>query len=612
MNTISNRNISDVFGMGSPQSKQNILNRNTNIISFLDMLQSGGLNNLKPKFEISKKNNAGFNTINENNKDSAVSNINKLMQKNGDDINISSEFKKAVSEILKKDDKDEVKVDLLKLMELLGVSQNILYDFALSANFGNLNALTESEGNFDGISNIENLQSAEFTQVNMFLDSFNRLNNADDINYIDYIDEIGETGELNSDALNDFINKMTEETKQFVSEFYSEVQAEYKKSIESAVSGISNNLNNDDDDGNAGGSGNAAGLNGLDGLKDSDVYKNALVNYVSGKIGDENTAGKEILNNALSVVSDAAGENEKFEILSLIQRRAVGGQTEQIQDKPAIIDMFNAMKKIPVSESGTNAVLMNPAELSDLYEVSKLSDLSKNLNELAKNIMNGENNSINLSSLNNMNKSQGNPGDISVQILSGVTDARSMAVNNPNAVLTDMSANILNISNISDAGIKISDLIVENINNAQIAQNMRDGIQNNFEIKLKLFPEELGELFVKVAYSKGNVSVNIIAENPLAEREILNQMENLRASLLSHEFNLSGFDVSSRNNFNYGQNGNGQNGNYYENQNSDGRYNRYINISGDSFTENSPADINKSREIVMNYLRSKRLVYKTV
>ena len=238
-----------------------------------------------------------------------------------------------------------------------------------------------------------------------------------------------------------------------------------------------------------------------------------------------------------------------------------------------------------------------------------MSEHLNKISETAKNITDGGSNGVN-TNINAASRTRISPGDINAQILSGVADVRSMGITGVNSAETLMTT----AANIANAGRELSDLIAKNINglnninniqNSQIIQNIRNGAQNGFELKMKLFPEELGELFVKVAYNKGNISVNIIAENPTAEREILNQMENLRESLEAHEFNLSGFDVSSRNN----PDGNG--GGYGQNQNQNGA-GRYINISGDSLAVSSAEEASRNREIVMNYLRSKRLVYKTI
>lgn len=69
----------------------------------------------------------------------------------------------------------------------------------------------------------------------------------------------------------------------------------------------------------------------------------------------------------------------------------------------------------------------------------------------------------------------------------------------------------------------------------------------NFQVKMLLRPEGLGEMIVRVTYNKGNISLNITTDNAIAQKELANQSSALRNSLAEHDFNLMNFDVGNKN-----------------------------------------------------------------
>ncbi|MCL2773718.1 MAG: flagellar hook-length control protein FliK [Oscillospiraceae bacterium] len=591
---------------------QNSLNfdRNSNIISFLNILQSFGLD--RSKFDagskiLNKPNDLSQNKNVNNNKnadfnDSAVSKLNKFINskkangssdskaakkaentsKNGksnktDDIDVESEFKNAVSEILKNNDED-TKVDMAKLLEMLGVPQDIITKLSQSEEEEVVDsAETVSSSELTGAGSIDadtgaNLSSNLPSLENMGVEQANKLLDGLANNRIGAVDDL------------------PEEAKKAVSDFYSELQSVYKKAGDT---GIVNNSNYNSAD-------NINNLNNTEKTDGYNAYKNALVNYVSGSVGEEDLK---------NVLSKTLGDDAKYEIVSL----AFSDKSEANQNKPNIIDMFNSMKKVSPLNISTNINKNISADMGDTNNINQpanlpAEDFSKNLNGLYKNI------DINDDNISGVSKSQLNSSDESIaninsQILSGVTDFRSIVQNNS-------SGGADTKVNITDAGKEISNLIANNIQKSS----------DKFQLKMKLFPEEMGELFVKVSYNKGNVSLNIITDNKAAEREIVNQMANLRELLTSRDFNLSNFDVTSRSNLDYNQNNtndpnNQSNQNYQNasasanggrNQNGSGRYINVPGVSDNNTNAGAIADDKQQRTVIINYLKSQRLVYKTI
>ena len=122
-----------------------------------------------------------------------------------------------------------------------------------------------------------------------------------------------------------------------------------------------------------------------------------------------------------------------------------------------------------------------------------------------------------------------------------------------------------------------------------------------FEVKMKLSPKELGELTVKVSYSKGSVTIDITAANKTAETGILTRVAELRESLAVRGISLAdvsvGVDVNDRRQKNNDAPREGYTKNSYGSKDKIGALN--------------PAETER-RETVINYMRSRRLLYKTI
>jgi len=170
-------------------------------------------------------------------------------------------------------------------------------------------------------------------------------------------------------------------------------------------------------------------------------------------------------------------------------------------------------------------------------------------------------------------------------------------------------------TDIARSADEISRVISNNINNVKTgAEAPKDG----FEIKMKLMPKELGELIIKVSYSKGSVALDITAANKTAEAGILSRISELRESLAERGINLADVEigVNGGNLYHSGQNGaprEGYNGgeNNRNNQKSAGYKNganKLNRLDLNSMAENEAV----RREMLMNYMKSKRLLYKTV
>lgn len=621
------------------------------IISFMDILKYSGSNNLNnlrtsSPANLAKNNskqngvkNSGDFRYSKDSKDfgnSAVSKIRRYI--NGKDnvrkfnkSNIKSEFKEAISEILKKDGEGEIKTDISKLLELFGVPQDVMPAFTEFIEYIEfINSNENNSGNdTDTIFTAFDIKNAGFDQINRFLDEFKPGK------YSDFFDDTNDANRLDT---------LPEDIKISIADFYSELHAAYKKS---GGARMLSSLDNSHNSGNpkisemlniseiSDASKSSTQLSGLSELSektgddnnynDYNVYKDALVNYTAKKLEAYDTTLKNILSELSDSLDlsdksgimpeDANAKSMKFELISADSIES--GKSGKNQDKPSIFDVVNSMKKISgISRIGNlnqnadiNDINTGQSNQNDQYNqnangnsnnIFGINYLSKNINNFYKNILNSDDN-------NNIDVFE---TESDYRILSGITDVRGAIPNTEDT--TDSLGDIK--MNASDFGKEISKFIVNNANNVINQYNQ----QEKFEIKMKLFPEELGEIFVKVAYNKGNVSLNVITENKNAEREILNQAANLRESLKSHEFDLSEFDVSSRNGFNYSRNNYNNHDNHNSRNNYNSNQNGYANISrtdlsGDSTVNNSLKDGETKREAaMMNYIRSKRLVYKTI
>jgi len=70
----------------------------------------------------------------------------------------------------------------------------------------------------------------------------------------------------------------------------------------------------------------------------------------------------------------------------------------------------------------------------------------------------------------------------------------------------------------------------------------------NYELKMKLLPEGLGEVLVKVTLNgKSELGVHITAATAAAQKELELQSEQLRTSIEAHNMNLLSLDINQKN-----------------------------------------------------------------
>ena len=120
-----------------------------------------------------------------------------------------------------------------------------------------------------------------------------------------------------------------------------------------------------------------------------------------------------------------------------------------------------------------------------------------------------------------------------------------------------------------------------------------------FELRLRLKPEALGEVFLKVTYSGGEVALSIVAANAEAERAILSQMGELRDGLGEQDISLASFDV---NNFDR------QSSQRQSQQDNNGRR-VVVGMKSEAAAARDEAEM---REAAVSYMRSRRFLYKTI
>jgi flagellar hook-length control protein FliK len=284
-------------------------------------------------------------------------------------------------------------------------------------------------------------------------------------------------------------------------------------------------------------------------------------------------------------------------------------ERNQIQDIPAMLSvMKNAtVNKVKVSEILAQRIgeRTSADTASEDLQTEMLDDISgeakvQTLTQLAANIRQFSSENVNKVIEEAVRDNNGNGSGVSVGItdisnkdtdmntvsLTGITNIRSAEVNIANR---QQIQNTVLRTNIASAANEIANMIAKN----------RTG--GNFEIKMKLLPEALGEVLVKVTYNKGNINLNIVAENKAAETQLLSQVENLKESLASHDFNLMEFDVGTKDGFNGNQDQGGENGN-------NGRgFRNNFNRQTENDDTDSAQNIQRLKNLYMN-----RLMYRKI
>lgn len=114
-------------------------------------------------------------------------------------------------------------------------------------------------------------------------------------------------------------------------------------------------------------------------------------------------------------------------------------------------------------------------------------------------------------------------------------------------------------------------------NNTQNISNITEGIINNIEeinegektiLKVKLYPEELGEIKIHIEMEKGQLKGNIIVENHSIKEMLNENLEQLNNILKNNDVHFEKLDVGLANNFNGStmhNNNNRQSQNWHQN-----------------------------------------------
>jgi len=201
-------------------------------------------------------------------------------------------------------------------------------------------------------------------------------------------------------------------------------------------------------------------------------------------------------------------------------------------------------------------------------------------------------------------------GDISVK--SAENKARELARN----LMRPQSAQVQSQeTDITQSAKEISRLVAENIN---VKANIKGGAEasrGGFEIKMKLSPKELGDLLIKVAYKNGSVVLDITAANKAAETGILSRISDLRESLAARGMNLETVEVNSGDLDHGGQSNYNSRNNYNNNGNSNHNNQRNDGGSFGFNAKNPAAAANQEtarREMIMNHMKNRRLLYRTI
>ena len=268
--------------------------------------------------------------------------------------------------------------------------------------------------------------------------------------------------------------------------------------------------------------------------------------------------------------------------------------TEKIQ----VPSNNNLVRDILLTESSETSVQVKVSGEIEEMQNQNLTQLAANIRQFSAAAVNdavAESNILSPNPAPNLSvavNSADNTDEV-LDSLSGIINVRGgEAVNNAGTVqqVTELRTHIANAMN------EVSELVARN----------RTG--GNFELKIKLVPEALGEILVKVVYSRGNVNLNIVTENRAAEAQLLNQVETLKESLAAHNFNLAEFDVDTKNQFaaNYNQ--------AQENAENNRNWQNNLGLSragSDNNGDNGDADNTQNVQRLAN-LYMKRIMYKTI
>ena len=207
---------------------------------------------------------------------------------------------------------------------------------------------------------------------------------------------------------------------------------------------------------------------------------------------------------------------------------------------------------------------------------------TENVNEVVTERFNNDNR---VNTVNTNNDSNVNTDEFS-ETLSGIINVRSGGeVNN-----TSQQRVIELRTHMTNAINEISNMV------------LRNRMGGNFELRMRLVPEALGEILVKVTYNRGNVNLNIVTDNKVAETQLITQVETLREALASHNYSLMGFDVGTKNEFAAGYNQQRENANNGRNLG-----NTVGQVENDSEDSDDRQNVQRLANLYM-----RRMMYKTI
>jgi len=502
---------------------------NNNLNRPVNLENKGMKNILNADAKINDINNAGNNA-------DGVSVLAKVLNGGTEDladfeeINIIEEIKKEFAEIVVRDKEDE-KIDVSKVLEILGVPAEIIPEI--------IAAVIEPEIILEDIE-----QTQEVIAVNT-------------------------SESINSERINAPVLVSAGEAEQLISEIseyiYSENLGEIISSAEVMPEQVQENI---------------ADFAGI--IEETGDFKGAVASYAAEKIEASNAAAGTVNLNAENireVIRQVLNEEPELEIISGVRT------SEADSEKPAIMlfDISSSMR----ARNTVNIMQVQPV-VAEMTENNLEADIVQDIEGQLE---------ISDAAINNS-------GEINRREIRADATAAEISINEPEvndlAGISNVRVNAQNPEvNIESFSRDIAQLITEKSNGLLINQPGERSAEV-FELRLRLKPEALGDVFLKITYRDGNVGLNIIAANAAAERAILSQMGDLRESLSAQEIKLTDFDVNSFNQ------------NAQSNQRNNGRERSRTSNLNNNISEVRAQEEAERREAVANYIRSRRIFYKTI
>ena|GEM_PF-2828323 len=461
-----------------------------------------------------------------------------------EDIDIVEEIKKEVAEIVVRDNESE-KVDVSKILEILGAPAEIIAEI--------IAAIIEPE-----------IIPEDTREPVQEISAVNKLNN------YERASNNSETVTDNSEIINEPVLISIGEAENFMAEvseyIYSERIGEIVR-VEAMPEQVQENI---------------ADFAGL--IEETGDFKNAVASYAAEKIEANNAAGTVMLDaeNIKEVITQVLNKEPELEIVSAVRTSGEKPVFNNLLEISSAMKMRGAVNITQVQPEAQSAAAIMEAEII-VHETAAQFETSEPVI-----INNGE-----------TVREEATDEPVAEISVADVQEANNVELYNApgifNAGVADVQSQEINIAIFSS---DIAQVITERAQSILLNLPAANNGAEVFELRLRLKPEALGEVFLRIAYKDGNVGLNIIAANAAAERAILSQMGELREILSAQEINLTGFDINS-----FSQNEQRQN-----NRNNNGRASDLNN----NISEVRAQEEAERREAVANYIRSRRIFYKTI